>query len=142
MDSLADSQPLDIVIADDDGDLAELHRAALESDGHRVEVASDGAAAIAAVKRTDPDLLILDLEMPGKSGIDVLEEMRAEPATVDQPVVVVSNRTLTSFEKETLVRLRVLDFLAKWRVRPLLLVGWVRGWAAAARRYAPRRRGS
>ena len=105
----------------------------------RVEVATDGAETLEAVRKTEPDLLILDMEMPRGDGLEVLEEPRAEPATVDQPVIVLSNKTLSEGEERRLVKLGVIDFLAKWKVDPRVLVGWIRGWAAShVRRYSPR----
>jgi len=77
--------------------------------------------------------------MPRGDGLEVLEELRAEPATVDQPVIVLSNKTLSEGEERRLVRLGVIDFLAKWKIDPRVLVGWIRGWAASrVRRYSPR----
>jgi CheY-like chemotaxis protein len=131
MDPLGNGPPLEIVLAEDDPDLAQLNRGVLERAGHSVEVAPDGAAALELVKTTDPDLLILDIEMPRKNGLDVLEDLRAVPATADQAVVVLSSHTLTEGEARRLRRLRAVDFLAKWKIQPALLVGWVRGWAAA-----------
>jgi CheY-like chemotaxis protein len=139
MDQLGAPRPLDIVLAEDDPDLALLNQHVLEAAGHHVEVASDGAATLDAVRKTEPDLLILDMEMPRGDGMDVLEELRAEPATVDQPVIVMSNKDLSDGEQRRLIRLGVIDFLAKWKIDPKLLVGWLRGWAAShIRRYSPR----
>ncbi|MDQ6883883.1 MAG: response regulator [Candidatus Dormibacteraeota bacterium] len=138
---LDEARQLDIVLAEDDPDLATLHQAVLEGAGHHVGVTTDGAETLEAVRESEPDLLILDLEMPRGDGLEVLEELRAEPATVDQPVIVLSNKTLSEGEERRLVRLGVIDFLAKWKVDPRLLVGWIRGWAASRiRRYSPRER--
>jgi len=138
---LEHARQLDIVLAEDDPDLATLNQAVLESAGHRVEVATDGAETLEAVRKTEPDLLILDMEMPRGDGLEVLEELRAAPATVDQPVIVLSNKTLSEGEERRLVRLGVIDFLAKWKIDPRVLVGWIRGWGAShIRRYSPRDR--
>jgi CheY-like chemotaxis protein len=137
MDHLGPPRPLDIVLAEDDKDLARMNRHILESAGHNVNVTGDGAATLEAVRSTEPDLLILDMEMPRGNGIEVLEELRSEPATKSQPVVVMSNKDLTAADERRLVRLGALDFLAKWKVEPKVLVGWIRGWAAGqARRLA------
>ena len=130
MDRLGEGQPLDIVLAEDNPDLAQLNQLVLESAGHNVEITSDGASTLAAVQNNDPDLLILDIQMPHGDGLDVLEELRAAPATAEQPVMVMSNTDLTAGEERRLVRLGVIDLLAKWKAEPKLLVGWVRGWAA------------
>lgn len=139
IDQLGEARPLDIVLAEDDPDLALLNQHVLEAAGHHVDVASDGAATLDAVRKTEPDLLILDMEMPHGDGMEVLEELRAEPTTVDQPVIVLSNKNLSDGERRRLTRLGVIDFLAKWKVDPKLLVGWLRGWAAShIHRYSPR----
>ncbi|MDQ6847090.1 MAG: response regulator [Candidatus Dormibacteraeota bacterium] len=110
--------------------MAQLNRRVLEGAGHHIDVAPDGATTLEAVRKSDPDLLILDLEMPRGNGLEVLEELRADPSTADQPVVVLSSKELTEGEAHRLARLKVIDFLAKWKIQPALLVGWVRGWAA------------
>ncbi|GAC1479322.1 MAG: hypothetical protein PVSMB9_02780 [Candidatus Dormibacteria bacterium] len=141
IDQLKTPQPLDIVLAEDDPDQADLNKLVLETEGHHVEVAADGAEALEAVRRSEPDILILDMQMPAGGGFAVLEELRSEPATADQAVIVMSNKDLTEVEERRLVRLGVLDFLAKWKVHPKLLVGWLRGWAASrVRRFSPRPR--
>jgi CheY-like chemotaxis protein len=130
-------KPLDVVLAEDDPDMAEMNRRALTADGHHVEVARDGAEAVEAVHRVEPDLLILDMQMPRKNGMEVVEELRADPATEDQPVVMLTNAELTPAEEHRLRRLGVIDLLAKWRVGPIHLVQWIRQWAS---RYAHRPR--
>ena len=138
-DPLGEARPLDIVLAEDDRDMALLNQYVLEAAGHHVEVASDGVEALDAVRKTEPDLLILDMEMPGADGMDVLEELRAEPATAEQPVIVMTNRSLSEGDHRRLKRLGVIDLLNKWKIDPKVLVGWIRGWAASRiRRYSPR----
>lgn len=71
-----------IVIADDDRDLTELLRRMLEIEGYSVVTANDGQAAIEAHKREKPDMLILDVNMPVKDGIQVCGEIRRQDKTV------------------------------------------------------------
>jgi CheY-like chemotaxis protein len=133
MEQLDSGQPLDVVLAEDDPDLAEMNRIALTADGHHVEVARDGVEALEAVRRVEPDLLVLDMQMPRANGLEVVEELRADPATEDQAVVLLSNSELTTEEETKLKRLGVIDFLSKWRVGPLHLVQWIRQWRAQHR---------
>jgi diguanylate cyclase (GGDEF)-like protein len=65
-----------VMVVDDDRDHVQLVAAALEFEGYRVEVASDGAAAIARLKTVTPDLVILDIEMPGADGFETLRALR------------------------------------------------------------------
>ncbi|MFN2462795.1 MAG: response regulator, partial [Candidatus Dormibacteria bacterium] len=127
------SQRLDVVLAEDDPDLAAMNRHALTAAGHHVEIARDGVEAIEAVHRADPDLLILDVDMPRANGIEVVEELRGNPATEEQPVVVLTNTELRPDQEDRLRRLGVIDILAKWRVGPLHLVQWLRQWVSQHR---------
>ena len=66
----------EILIAEDDASIREWVAVALEADGHSVRSAVDGAAALAAYAGHRPDLLVLDVMMPKKSGYDVCQEIR------------------------------------------------------------------
>src|SRR5271169_4363061 len=79
-----------LLIAEDDKALGTFLSRGLEADGHRVRVAWDGAAAVAAFREDLPDLTILDLNLPVKDGEQVLEEVRALDA--DLPVLVLTGR--------------------------------------------------
>ncbi|MEV6299698.1 response regulator [Actinoplanes sp. NPDC051861] len=79
-----------IVVAEDDTDIAELLATVLSKEGHTVHTAPTGAAALETITRTPPDLIILDHHMPGMSGLDVAGRLRAEGATADIPVIMLS----------------------------------------------------
>src|SRR5215471_20930369 len=80
-----------ILICDDEPNLRELMRISLETGPrYRFVEAGDGAEAIELIESARPDLLLLDVMMPGISGIAVLEHLRAHPELSDTPVVVVS----------------------------------------------------
>lgn len=79
-----------VLIAEDDKALALFLRRGLEADGHRVHVVVDGAKAIEAYKAESPDLTILDLNMPVKSGEDVL--MEAREVNPELPVLILTGR--------------------------------------------------
>jgi len=68
-----------ILIVDDEADIRELVRINLELDGHQVATAADGAEAMDAVRRMHPELVILDVMMPGVDGWEVLASIKAEP---------------------------------------------------------------
>ena len=63
-------------------------RAILEAEGYEVAEVGDGASALEAIRRHPPDLIVLDLNIPGVSGAEVLRELRADPATEAVRVVV------------------------------------------------------
>ena len=65
-----------ILVVDDDAEIVEAVRYALEAKGHDVLVARDGNQGLAMAEREDPDLVILDMMMPKRSGFLVLEKLR------------------------------------------------------------------
>lgn len=67
-----------VLVVDDDGEIVESIRYALEANGFEVEVARDGNQGLAMAETTTPDLLILDMMMPKRSGFLVLEQLRRE----------------------------------------------------------------
>jgi two-component system, OmpR family, phosphate regulon response regulator PhoB len=79
-----------ILIVEDHPTMRDAMRLVLEEDGHQVEEASDGEAGIAMVRDRPPDVVLLDLNIPVVSGADVLESLKADPATSDVLVVVVT----------------------------------------------------
>ncbi len=77
---------------EDERDIAALVAYHLTKEGYRVRTAEGGAEALEAAGSERPDLLILDLMLPGFSGYDVLTEMRRRPELVDVPVIVLTAR--------------------------------------------------
>ena len=63
----------------------------LEKEGYSVLKAADGEQTVTLTKSENPDLILLDLIMPKKSGFDVLNEIKADPSTKDIPIIILSN---------------------------------------------------
>ena len=82
-----------ILVVDDDPTFLTLVTALLERDGHEVIQARDGEGALAAVRERPPDVILLDIEMPGMSGLELLSRLRPR---VRAPVIVVSGREAES----------------------------------------------
>jgi len=80
------------LVIDDAEDARYIYQHYFEFCGLRVTTASDGAAALVAVARERPDVIVLDLAMPKITGWEVLERLRSEPGTRAIPVVVVSGQ--------------------------------------------------
>jgi CheY-like chemotaxis protein len=78
-----------ILIADDEPTLRELVRASLDG-GYRFAEASDGVVALQLARELDPDVIILDLMLPRLSGLEVLEELRADERLQHIPVLVMT----------------------------------------------------
>jgi len=79
-----------IIVIDDTDVSAEVLRRLLLRDGYAVEVARDGEAGLAAVRRVAPDLILLDVMMPGIDGFEVCRRLKSDPATRLTPVVLVT----------------------------------------------------
>lgn len=82
-----------VLVAEDDADQAELIRRYLEHEGHTVTVTGDGRSALDQLRRRPPDLVILDVMMPGVDGLDVCRVIRADSALVHLPVLVLTARS-------------------------------------------------
>lgn len=79
-----------ILLVEDNSDLAKLVKCLLERRGHRVQIATSGKEALNLLERVKPDLILLDVIMPGMSGEDVLREIRKSEALKDIPVYIFS----------------------------------------------------
>ena len=78
------------LVVDDDLDIRELVSLVAQRAGCEVVEAANGAAALAAVEHAVPDIVILDVAMPGMSGLEVCRQLRDDPATRDVPVLMLS----------------------------------------------------
>ena len=78
-----------VLICEDDPNLRTLVRLAL-GDDYRFFEAPDGPSGLALAQRTDPDLIVLDLMLPGRSGLDVLRELRSGDDFAETRVIVIS----------------------------------------------------
>ena len=85
-----------ILVADDDRDILELVVFKLTQAGYEVVAVADGVAALAAIEADPPRLAILDVMMPGLSGIDVLRKVRANEATKHLDVILLTARSRDS----------------------------------------------
>ncbi|AMV71105.1 hypothetical protein JCM30471_29260 [Desulfuromonas carbonis] len=79
-----------ILIAEDNESVAKAVGGLLERNGFAVTRAADGVTALGMIVRTPPDLLLLDLKLPGLHGVELLKKLRQSPRTRDLPVVVIS----------------------------------------------------
>src|SRR5688572_31406032 len=84
--------PARILVVEDERDIAALVAYHLTKEGYRVRTAASGMEALEAVGSERPDLVVLDLMLPGHSGYDVLADLRRRPETADVPVLVLTAR--------------------------------------------------
>ncbi len=101
-----------ILVVEDDRFLVKAIEAKLTSSGYEVGVARDGEEAVAYLKKTTPDLMLLDLIMPKKNGFEVLEEMHDNQAWKKIPVIVLSNLGQESDQKKGM-ELGAVDYVVK-----------------------------
>jgi len=79
-----------VLLAEDDADIRFLVTIKLSRAGHQLRAFSDGLSALADAREHPPDLAILDVMMPGMSGLEVCRELRKDPATADIPVILLT----------------------------------------------------
>jgi len=82
-----------VLVVDDDQDIVDLLRYNLEAAGFEVSQALDGEAGLSAIRSNLPDVVILDVMMPKMDGFAVLAAVRADEATANIPVVMLTART-------------------------------------------------
>lgn len=80
-----------ILIIDDDKDLREILLVKLQNSGFRVVEAQDGQSGVQKAKETRPDLVLLDVRMPGMNGIETLSKMKADPELAGLKVIFLTN---------------------------------------------------
>jgi CheY-like chemotaxis protein len=120
---------LRVLLVEDDPAVADMYSIRLEVDGYQVAVAPDGETALRMASELTPDLVYLDLRLPGLDGFAVLEQLRANPALGNTPVVILSNYS----EPEMILRgqkLGALEFLVKAETSPAALSERMDKWLA------------
>jgi two-component system, cell cycle response regulator len=104
--------PINVLLVEDSAAIRALVRRMLVAGGHTVAEAARGADALALCRERQPDVVLLDVEMPEMSGWDVLAAMKADPAISDVPVVFLTGRSDTADMVDGL-RLGAHDYLRK-----------------------------
>jgi two-component system phosphate regulon response regulator PhoB len=79
-----------VLVIEDDETIAKMVRANLTASGYRVSCAGTGEEGIQMVRTETPDVILLDVKMPGMSGWEVIDELRADPRLKDVPVIVIT----------------------------------------------------
>lgn len=106
-----------IVLVEDENIIMELLRAKLQSAGMTVHTAEDGIAGLRLIKKIHPDLVLLDMLLPGMSGLQVLEGMKSAGLLPTMPVLIISNSG-QPVELERAMELGVRDYLIKVNFDP------------------------
>ncbi|MDY7526243.1 response regulator transcription factor [Sphingomonas sp. 10B4] len=81
-----------ILIVDDEDVVTEIAKGVLMQAGHSITIVRHGDEALAAVAASRPDLVILDYTLPGRTGRDILRELRTLPSANDMPIMMLTSR--------------------------------------------------
>ena len=111
------NKQINILIVEDDVFLADLYKTKFTLEGFKVITAYDGEKGLEAAKKNLPDIVLLDLVLPKLSGFDVLKGIKADPATKNIPVILLTNLSQKS-DVETGIKLGANDYLIKAHFMP------------------------
>ncbi len=118
--------PIRVLLVEDDTTIAEMYRVQLDYDGFTVTVVATGDAALSAIESAMPDIILLDLLLPDRSGLEVMVEIN-ESFPDHPPVVILSNYgEPTMIERGT--SLGAVEYLVKSRVTPDSVSRAIPGW--------------
>jgi two-component system, OmpR family, phosphate regulon response regulator PhoB len=101
-----------VLVVDDEPDVLLLCRLNLQQRGHELLEAADGSAALEIARELHPDVIVLDLMLPGISGYDVLEALQRDAETTNIPVLVLTAKSLRA-DRERSHSLGASAFLTK-----------------------------
>ena len=101
-----------VVLVEDETNIAEAIRFLLGREGWRVETLANGATAVDVIRNANPDLVMLDVMLPGKSGFEILKELRADAALADLPILMLTARGQTR-DREIALEAGVSRFMTK-----------------------------
>ena len=82
-----------IIVVEDESDMAELLSMRLQREGYIVETVGDGAEALEMIRCSPPDLVLLDLMLPGMSGTEVATKLRNDPRTANVPIIMLTAKS-------------------------------------------------
>jgi DNA-binding response OmpR family regulator len=123
----SEDEAVRLLLVEDDPEVARMYQLKLELDGYTVEVASDGEAALRLATENPPDLIFLDIRLPGMNGLELLRALRSGDATRSLPVVI-----LSAYDEPELrdagIELGALEYLIKSQTTPGEVSGRVFRW--------------
>ena len=121
-----------VLLIEDDRAIADMYQVQLEYDGHRVTVATTGEVGYASMLSTQPDIVLLDLLLPDRSGLEIMAAIKDQLPN-HPPVVILSNYGEPAMIDRGL-SLGALEYLVKSRVTPASVSQSIGGWIEQARR--------
>jgi len=117
---MSTADKIKVLLIEDEPEVLELYRLKLTLDDYDVTTAQNGLEGLAKAESEKPELIFLDIKMPGMDGFEVLKRLRKNDSTKDIPVVILSN-----FDEESMVEkglaLGASDYLIKSHFSPASL---------------------
>jgi CheY-like chemotaxis protein len=120
-----------ILVVDDEESARDLLVGMLKPTGYEVVLAENGQEGVMAAREAQPDVILLDLMMPGMSGFEVVRELKSAPSTAEIPIVVVTAKDVTPEERK-LLNGHVAAILQKGALPAVELIGWLHHAVPAA----------
>ena len=102
-----------ILIVDDEPDIRKLLKIRLELAGFKCLAASNGDEALRAVREFNPSLVILDLVMPGKDGLQTYKEFKSRPDLKEIPIIVYTAQNVDLVAEKGFEAMEIVDFVLK-----------------------------
>ena len=121
-----------VLLIEDDPAIAEMYQVQLEYDGYRVTVATTAEAGYASTLAARPDIVLLDLLLPDRSGLEIMADIKAQ--LPDHPPVVILSNYGEPAMMDRGFSLGALEYLVKSRVTPASVSQSIRSWIEQARR--------
>lgn len=121
-----------ILVVEDDASAARLIGYTLEQEGYQVIIASDGLEGLTKAQNEHPDLVVLDIMLPGLDGYEVCHQLRQEPETAKLPILMLSAKARPD-DKAAGLKMGADDYLAK-PADPSMIVARVKNLLAGTKK--------
>ena len=102
-----------VLIADDNADTREMYALFLSMSGYKVETAEDGHEAVIKSRTLQPDLIVMDLQMPRLDGWGAIRELQSRPETSPTPIIVLTGHDFKAYLKPAALAVGACSFLTK-----------------------------
>ncbi|OGM14310.1 hypothetical protein A3A76_00075 [Candidatus Woesebacteria bacterium RIFCSPLOWO2_01_FULL_39_23] len=122
-----------VLICEDDPLISRMYQTVFEFEGFEVDMARNGEEGLEKLKKNTPVMILLDIMMPKMSGIEVLEEIKADPNYKKIPVVVLTNLSGAK-DAEHALELGAIKYIVKSQNKPREIVAQIREILAATTR--------
>lgn len=113
-----------VMLVEDDIELAELYKVQFEKSGYEFHYVSNGLEALTKTGEIRPDVILLDIMLPGTNGLEVLKKLKQETATAHIPVIILSNLPEEAASEKGL-NLGAISYLVKSDNTPLQVIAMV-----------------